>query len=273
MRNNKKQLNHKSEEHFHDEWAKSVSINDIDVIAQFKGITSPEYKAVMESIRDIKNKKVLNLGCGLGEEAVYLALLGANVYAIDISQEMLNITKKLAHRYKVDKRISYLKMSAEKLKFNSNTFDAVLGCNVLHHVNIQKTIREVKRVLKPKGIAVFSEPLTYNPIINIYRNMAHNVRTDDEHPLSYEDIAVIKKAFIRTNHKEFHLFTLLIFVWFYFIERLHPNKVRYWKKIINEADKYKTIFSFLNSIDKNILFIFPFLKKYCWVTVIKSEKI
>lgn len=273
MQSIKKKKNFKSEEHFHDEWAKSVSIEDIDVFAQFEGITSPEYKEVMQSLGPLKNKNILNLGCGLGEEAVYLALQGANVTAIDISQEMLNMTKKLARRYRVSRKISYQKMSAENLSFEPKTFDAVLGCNILHHVKIKKTIKEVKRVLKPKGIAVFSEPIAYNPIINIYRGMANNVRTDDEHPLFTEDVEEIKKVFPNTSQKEFHFWTLSIFIWFFVVERQHPNKVRYWKKIISEAHKYKRVFSVLYSMDKKTLTLLPFLKRYFWVTVIASRKI
>jgi ubiquinone/menaquinone biosynthesis C-methylase UbiE len=272
MQKLKKHSNFLSEEHFHDQWAKSVSIDDIDVLAQFQGFTSPEYQAVMRALPETSNKKILNLGCGLGEEAVYLALSGANVTAIDISQEMLNITKQLATRYGVKKKITYYKMSAEDLQFTNNTFDAVVGCNILHHIHIEKTIKEIKRVLKPHGVAVFSEPLIYNPIINIYRVLADKVRTDEEHPLSMEDIAQIKAVFPKTTHREYHLLTLFIFIWFYLVERQHPNKVRYWKKIISEADKYKLAFNYLYALDRKLLWLLPFLRKYCWVSVITAKK-
>ena len=122
------------------------------------------------------------------------------------------------------------------------------------------------------GVAVFSEPLAYNPLINIYRAMAYNMRTDHEHPLNYNDLTKIKAVFPRMIHKEFQLFTLLIFVWFFIGERLHPNKVRYWKKIIIEAEKYKIAFKFLHSMDCILLKLLPFLRRFCWVTVIKVQK-
>ena len=272
MQSFKKKKNFQTEEHFHDEWAKSISVNNIDVIAQFESITSPEYKKAFESLGNIKNKKVLNLGCGLGEEATYLALKGAKVTAIDISQEMLNKTKELAKKYEVRSKIKFYKTAAEKLKFKDNTFDAVLGCNILHHVQIEDSIKEVKRVLKPNGIASFTEPLIYNPVINIYRAMASKVRTDTEHPLSINDIKLIKKVFPKTKHYEFHLSTLLIFVWFYVAEGLHPNKVRYWKKIITDGEKYKIPFRILQSIDNKLINLFPFVKRYCWETVIVLKK-
>lgn len=261
-----------AEEYFHDKWAKSVSVRKINIFAQFEGNTSPEYKEAIKQLGNVKGKKVLNLGCGLGEEATYLAVQGAKVYAIDMSKEMLNATKKLAHRYGIFKNITYSCMSVEELEFYDENFDCVFGCNILHHVDINKTINETKRVLKPGGIAVFSEPLAYNPLINIYRIMANKVRTDDEHPLNNKDLEKIKSVFPKMIHKEYQLLTLLIFVWFFLGERLHPNKVRYWKKIIIEAEKYKLFFKILYTIDKFILKFFPFIRKYCWVTVIKVQK-
>ena len=267
-----KKKNHQSEEHFHDEWALSVDVKEVDVVAQFEGITSPEYAYAMKQLGRMKGKKILNLGSGIGEETVYLAKQKAQVTAIDISKQMLEVTKRLAKQNRIRQKITYKHANAEKLPFKDNTFDAVLGCNLLHHVNLKKCIKESKRVLKPGGIAVYSEPLIYNPIINVYRKMAHKVRTDGEHPLDMKDLEIIRKEFPAMIHKEFHLTTLLIFVWFYLAERKHPNQVRYWKKIITEADTYRMPFKILQGVDTVLLTLLPFIKRYCWVTVIKVQK-
>lgn len=263
-------INKKNEMHFHDEWALSVDVEKIDAKAPFEGETSPEYKQAFKALGKVKNKKILNIGCGLGEEAVYLALKGAKVTAIDLSGQMINLTRRLAKANKV-KNIEYRTMDAEKMSFKDEVFDGVLGCAVLHHGDINRMAQQTSRVLKKGGVAVFVEPLKYNPIINIYRKMASAVRTEDEHPLGFEDIKTISKHFSKTQTKEYQLTTLLIFVWFYLVERLHPNKARYWKKVVWERDKYKTVFKLLNNIDSVLLRVI-FLRKYCWVTVIKSTK-
>lgn len=263
--------NEKSEEDFHDEWANSTELSLVNIVDQFDGITSPEYRKAIEFLGKIAGKKILILGCGLGEEAIYLGLKKGKITAIDISSGMLDFTKRLAKKYNV-KDIQFHKMSVEKLSFKDNSFDLILGCNILHHVDIRKAIREVKRVLKPDGIASFSEPLKYNSIINIYRALASNVRTDHEHPLGYEDLKHIERILPDMKHEEYHLFTLLIFIWFFIGERIHPNKARYWKKIIYEADRYGGVFKFLFNIDLIILRLFPFLKRYCWATVIRVRK-
>jgi ubiquinone/menaquinone biosynthesis C-methylase UbiE len=268
----KKKPNHLSEEAFHDSWAKEHNIDYVDVETQFRGITSPEYKQVISYVGNVKNKRVLVLGCGLGEEVVKLKLMGAHVTAIDISREMLNATKRLARRYGIKSGIIYKHITCERLSFPKESFNAIVGCAILHHVDIKKTITEALRVLKPRGTAVFLEPLIYNPIINIYRTMASDMRTDGEHPLSIFDVQTILQMFPSSTHKEFQLTTLLIFIWFYIGERLHPNNVRYWKKIISQSQKYARVFNALFTVDSLLLTLIPPLRWLCWVTVIRGQK-
>ena len=65
--------------------------------------------------------------------------------------------------------VSFLVMDAESMKFEDKTFDVVYGSGILHHLNIDKAYRELARVLKPDGVAIFIEPLGHNPLINLYR--------------------------------------------------------------------------------------------------------
>src|SRR5258708_22351478 len=96
-----KKANYQSEEEFHNQWAYSTPIEDIDPIAFFEGPTSPEYKQCLKYIGPVKGKKILILGCGLGEEAVYLAINEAKITAIDLSEGMIEIARKVSKRYKV----------------------------------------------------------------------------------------------------------------------------------------------------------------------------
>ncbi len=267
-----KKDNNKTEEDFHDEWALSTHIEDCDPIAQFSCATSPEYRYVADALYPMNDKKILVLGCGLGEEAVYCALQGAHVIALDISKRMLEHTANLARRHNVEMFICVLQGSAEQFQCEDGSLDAILACNILHHVDIEKSLRCISRALKPGGLFVFSEPLAYNPLINIYRAMASRVRTDGEHPLTLKDIEVMKCFFPTLELKTFHLFTLGIFVWFFAIERIHPNSERYWKKIIYDALKYERAFNVLSRIDNYLLRIFPFLSRFCWVIAGKGTK-
>ena len=267
-----KKNNYKTEECFHDEWAQSANIHNCDPSAQFQCATAPEYRFIADALSPMNGKKILVLGCGLGEEVVYCALQGARVTALDISTQMLEHTKHLARRHGVEHLVCTIHGSAEQFRCADAPFDAILACNILHHVDIQKTLDCVTQSLKYGGVFVFLEPLAYNPLINVYRAMASDVRTDNEHPLTFSDIQLIKNYFSKLEIKTFHLFTLFIFVWFFISERIHPNNERYWKKIIYDAKYYKSAFTILSRIDHFVLRFLPFLSRYCWVIAGKAIK-
>jgi len=266
MNREKKQ---KIEEKFHDDWAETVNPEEIKVEKFFLSPTAVEFRYVASLIGNIKNKTFLDLGCGFGEASVWFAMNGAKVFALDISPNMLKCAKRLAQKYKVD--ITPIRSPAESIPLDVESIDIVFGGSILHHADIEKTAKELKRVLRKGGRAFFIEPLSYNPLIKIYRRLASDVRTPTEKPFTFDDIKFLAGYFRRCKHKEFHLFTTLIFVWFFIGERLHPGKVRYWRKFIEEGEKYKRIFLFLFRIDRFFLKI-PFLKRFCWNTVIELIK-
>lgn len=259
------------EAEFHDQWGSSTQIDGIEVSKYFTAETSVDFKLAEKLLGSLKNKKILDLGCGLGEASVYFALQGAKVTALDISPKMLECVKKLAGRYRVSPQIKVIESAAESIPCQKNSYDLVFGGNVLHHVNIKKASREIKRILKKDGKAVFIEPLGYNPIIQIYRNLAGDVRTKMEHPFTFKDIREVGSSFKKVNHYEQQLLTTLIFVWFFFGERLNPSKVRYWKRIIDKSEKYAAAFRLLSAVDSIILKT-PFINRMCWSTVIELVK-
>ena len=130
---------------------------------------------------------------------------------------------------------------------------------------------EIKRVLKPGGKAIFIEPLPYNPVINVYRKMATEHRSKDENPLSISQIKKTLKPFSHGTHKEFWIFTLIVFCWMYLIEKIHPNDVQYWKKIIYDAEHYRFVYYPLLFVDY-FLTRLPFVRWMSWTTVLMVEK-
>jgi len=259
------------EEAFHDKWASEIDVSTVDVFKYFTAPTAIEGQYILSKMGNLKGKKILDLGCGFGEASVYFALKGAKVTSLDLSEKMIECVKSLSKKYNVVSSINTLKSKAEKIPLKNDSFDIIFGGNVLHHTDVKAVSREIKRVLKPKGKAFFIEPLAYNPMINIYRIMAREVRTKTEKPFSLKKIDEMCVNFKQFSHCEFQLFTVFIFVWFFLVERLNPGKVRYWKKYIEEGEKYSRPFRILNYFD-NIILKIPFFRRFCWNTVIELIK-
>ena len=260
----------KREQDFHNEWAKSIQIEDLLVREAFEAPTAIENQYALKMLGDLHGKKVLDLGCGAGETSVYLALCGADVYGCDIAEEFLKVAERLAKKYNVTLHLA--QAEAGHLPFADEFFDYVYGNGVLHHVELLPTAKEIRRVLKTGGKAAFIEPLPYNPVIHIYRQMAKGVRTEDERPLSFKQLNGLKPYFASLKHREFWLFSLCIFFHFYFVRRWNPSKVRYWKKVIEEAQAYQRPFRRLQALDNFLLKALPFLRFFCWNTVLVASK-
>jgi len=99
-----------------------------------------------------KNKKVLEIGVGLGADHQKLAEHGAILSGIDLTPRAINHTKR---RFELMGLISELQIAdAENLPFEDSSYDAVYSWGVLHHSpDTQKAVNEVYRVLKSGGLA------------------------------------------------------------------------------------------------------------------------
>jgi len=148
----------------------------------------------------------------------------------------------------------------------------VYGANVLHHSDLRAALAEVRRVLKPGGRACFWDPRAGNPAIDVYRRMANKVRTPDEHPLTRQDLAVVRSTFGRVETRSYWFLTLLLFVKFYLVNRVHPNTDRYWKKIIRESDRHRWLYRPLAFMDRILLAVIPPLRRLCWNVVVCARK-
>lgn len=262
-------IDYAHEERFHDEWGKRIDPDEVPVIETFEACTAPENRFIMNWLGDVRGLRVLDLGCGAGEAAVYFALRGAEVTAVDLSADMLEVARRVARRYGVTVRCR--QQNAELLDFGDGSFDVIYAANLLHHVNTDRCLAEVCRLLTPEGRFVCWDPLRHNPIINLYRRMAVAVRTEDESPLDIRDLEVFGRHFRQVDHRCFWLAGLWIFMKFFLIDRVHPSKDRYWKKIIVEAGRLRGTYRWLAAVDELLIRGLPWLQRMCWNLVVCSS--
>lgn len=176
---------------------------------------------------DLINKNVLVVGCGFGDDALRIAKLGANVCAFDLSPDSLAIAKKLAEREQIN--VSFSEMPAENMEYDDSHFDYVVCRDILHHVDIPKTMQEISRVAKPNAQLIINEVYTHSLADRVrhshlvesflYPKMQKYVYgtdkpyiTEDERKLNEQDLKEISNYINKIIfEKHFNLFVARIF--------------------------------------------------------------
>ena len=171
------------------------------------------------NINIIKNKKILDVGCGPGRYTMALKLLGAReVVAVDIFKKNKFIPKSILY-----KKLQNL----EKLPFQNNEFDFIF-CNgsISHNKKWKSAIKEYKRVLKKDGwlwLSLFGKGKHWKYCDNIRKKLSRNDAED------------FKKALLLRDWKPNKIFFLIDI---FFIDRVYFTKtiINNFLKKINFID-------------------------------------
>jgi SAM-dependent methyltransferase len=217
------------------------------------------YKALYNMYKDFstytseksKNKVVLDYGCGIGSITQKIAALKpSKLFGIDISE--VSINKAMENAKILNLQINYSVDNCEETKFKNETFDLIFGSGILHHLNLNKSVSEINRILKSDGEMVFLEPLGTNPLINLYRKLTPNSRSADEHPFLKKDFNFINSLFDRVTVRYYGFFTLIFFL-------LYRNpKKSFLFKIISKLDHY--------------FFKIRYFRNFAWSVLIVAKK-
>lgn len=208
---------------------------------------------------NLKGKKILDYGCGMGVDSICLAKRGAFVTAFDVSQEAIKLTELRAKENNVQDKLNTVVMSGNKLNFQPEEFDAIYGCSILHHLDLLAACNEIQRILKKGGKAVFLEPVINSKGLDTIKNVIKKILpsknyigtydTEHEEPLNYEKIAIIGAKFKHVHYREFFLFAKL--------ETFFPNE---------------TFVRILQTADYLLFKCLPFTRKYGTGVVIELTK-
>lgn len=106
--------------------------------------------------------RVLEHGCGYGENAIFLASRGYEVTAVDISENLMDYVRLKCHMRKVPPTLYHLECITGEgpLPFDDESFDYVVSLGVLHYMGDQDTacrcLQDLSRCLKPEGKMIIS---------------------------------------------------------------------------------------------------------------------
>jgi SAM-dependent methyltransferase len=201
-----------SEQIFHDRQAQARRAALGDLVHEDEWYLDHEswIRPAFARLGDVNGLRVLDYGCGHGMASVVLARRGAEVTAFDLSPGYLQEARLRASANDVN--ITFLQADGERLPFANAWFDRIWGNAVLHHLNLDRAGSELRRVLRPAGVAVFCEPWGENPLLNWARRTLPypgKERTHDEIPLCLGQLRQLQRHFPCLEIEGFQLLSML----------------------------------------------------------------
>jgi ubiquinone/menaquinone biosynthesis C-methylase UbiE len=136
------------------------------------------------SFVNVKGKQnFLEVGCGNGAASKHIAkkyLL--NVTGVDVDPEQIQLAQENINDIP---NIHFWEADATNLPFPDNDFDIVLSFGVMHHIsNWLDALREIKRVLKPKGYFIYADIIFTELIARLGRSFKHSFGITTMHDLN-----------------------------------------------------------------------------------------
>ena len=145
---------------------------------------------------NVEGRRILEIGCGDGGNAILLGLKGARVCGIDISMRAIEIANKRAVLHGIADRVQFICVPLEVYaESEKEPFDIICGWAVLHHVLpvLDSVLVNLKKLARKDSIFLFTEPVSLWQWLRKLRLMlpiaVHG--TPDERPLNSNDFAII----------------------------------------------------------------------------------
>jgi len=243
------------EKQFYDQEWKNTEVRRINARIRIPGVDS------------LKGKRILICACGTGVWPVAAAKDGAEVFAFDISETAIEKAQEMARFNEVEVRADV--MDSHALEYPDDYFDVVYGQAILHHVDCGIAGAEIRRCLKPGGVAYFRENSDRNPILRFLRQTLYGkpgevqktsflffkrIGTSDEYPLTETEIDEFRRVFgsehVKLFHPEFMFFQLLhTLAW----------RSRLGKKVTQ-------------AMDETTVAVLPFLRPYSFLMYVWMQK-
>ena len=202
----------------------------------------------------VTGHRIVDFGCGSGANTVLLAGRGAHVWGIDISEDLLRLAQRRLRVSGRDNGATFIAGSAHDMPFPDASIDVVFGMAILHHLDLDLVSREVRRVLKPGGRAIFKEPVRNSAVLRFVRKLIPYRAPDIspyERPLTDDELRRFSAGFSSCYVRAFGLPHVQI-------GQVVPVVKKFWRE--------------LHASDRVLLRRFPWLARYASIRVISLTK-
>ncbi len=231
-----------------------VSQQTVDRYASPRSDTAYPLEYAYHELGSVEGKRIVDYGCGSGANSVLLANRGAHVWGIDISEDLLRLARRRLAVSGREGGATFIAGSAHDMPFPDGSIDVVFGIAILHHLDLDLVSREVRRVLKPGGRAIFQEPVRNSPVLRFVRSLIPYRAPDIspyERPLTDAELKRFAAGFSTCVVRAFALPHVQV-------GQVLPVVKQYWRM--------------LYEMDRTVLQRAPWLARYASIRVISLTK-
>lgn len=214
---------------------------------------------------------ILDIGCGIGYYCEFLSTFSMRVVGIDRDPKAIEFSKGLYPD------ISFSVQTATSIDFKDSSFDKILCSEVLEHIEDDALgIREIRRVVKPKGLVLITVPCTEGVFGSRIKNFGHTDNSFEKHHRAGYTFNEIK-SLLETNGLIVirHCYTMTLFV------ELYMGITKLFFKLLNKEDlktqadlekvNKKSFFVLLNRICLPVLLLFGYFEDMFFSKLLKGH--
>jgi 2-polyprenyl-3-methyl-5-hydroxy-6-metoxy-1,4-benzoquinol methylase len=178
-------------------WDEHVPALD-QCLREYESGPDPNTARMLDAVAPLAGRRVLDFGCGAGVTSAWLAQRGATVTGIDISPASIERARELAQHAGLT--IELMASELTPSTFPAESFDAVVGRYVLHHIDLTAIAPIIDRILVPGGKGAFLETIGLNPLLRFCRRWlagragVASYGSEDERPISHADLDVLRRT-------------------------------------------------------------------------------
>jgi SAM-dependent methyltransferase len=169
----------------------------------------------LDTLYDPQGRDILDYGwAGDGDRAVSLIARGARtVSGFDLWWKDADLERVagLMRAVGVEQQTDFRLADPYATPFADDSFDVVIGGSILLHLELERALAELRRVLRPGGLGVFVEPLAHNPLLRagrVFTSRTRSDRADAASPFTEDDWALCARYFPDFEHIERELSTI-----------------------------------------------------------------
>ena len=176
---------------------------------------------------------------------------------VDLSTARLALARELLAAERPTASVHFVLANAEQVPFAADSFEVIHGKAILHHLDLEMAVQEVKRLLLPGGKATFAEPMAQQPLFWLARRLTPKLRTRDEHPMQYAELLGFAEAFRVQGNEAFFLLAPLA----YALRVLPGGEMA-----------FRRLHGWFARLDAQLFRRLPALHSWAWYAMVEIEK-